>query len=249
MVARFFVQPEQVQGDHVLIHGDDIKHLTRVLRLGEGDLITVLDGTDKEYQVRLVELGRECVFGRILTICTSRAEPQRQLTIIQGLPKGDKLETVIQKCTELGAATFVPLLTERSVVQLPAEKAARKQERWQKIAQEAAEQSRRGRIPAVRPVTTWREFWADPGRFDLILIAWEEERDVGLSRVLDAHGSAQRIAVVIGPEGGLTADEIDLARRRAAKTITLGPRILRTETAGVALLSMIMYHYGEMGGV
>lgn len=165
------------------------------------------------------------------------------------MPKGDKLETVIQKCTELGAAGFVPVLTDRSIVQFEADKAARKQERWQKIAQEAAEQSRRGVIPAIRPVTTWKALWGEPSPFDLILVAWEEEHSTDLRQVLDEHPDALRIAVVIGPEGGLSSDEINLVRQAGGRTITLGRRILRTETAGVAVLSMVMYHYGEMGGV
>ncbi len=249
MVARFFVQPEQVSNAQVMILGDDVKHATRVLRLGKGDVVTVLDGTGNEYQAQLVELGRERLIGQIIARTVSSAEPRHRLTVVQGLPKGDKLEMVIQKCTELGAIAFVPVQMERSVVQLQADKVARKQERWQRIAQEAAEQSRRGRVPVVKPAVTWREFWASSDQFDLILVAWEEEMGMSLHAVLGQHPNAAHIALVIGPEGGISSDEIALARQAGAKTVTLGQRILRTETAGVALLSMVMYHYGEMGGV
>ena len=169
-----------------------------------------------------------------------------RITLFQGLAKGDKVETVIQHGTELGVCGFVPVASSRAVVKLEPKKAVERVERWQRIAREAAEQSRRGAVPAVAEVVSWKQAAARCRDYDLALVPWEEGGEP-LKTVLEAHPGAKTVAVFIGPEGGLSPDEVALAREHGARAVTLGPRILRTETAGLAAAAAILYALGDLG--
>jgi len=172
-------------------------------------------------------------------------EPKVRVTLYQGLPKGQKLELVIQKCVELGIARIVPVITDRVVVKLDSGDAERKALRWRKIAEEAAKQSGRGIIPEITVPIDFRRA-CDESQDSVKVILWEMERENSLRRVLEGRGKSQRISVLIGPEGGLSVKETEYAMGRGWERVTIGPRILRTETAGLAVLSAIMYAMEEM---
>ncbi len=248
-MTRFFIPTDQFLDDQtVALYGEDARHLTRVLRKQPGAEITVLDGKGGEYLARITEAGADRVTAEILEATRRLAESRVRINLVQGMPKGEKFEWILQKNTEIGVARFQPVLTERSTVRLDPTARAKKLDRWQKIVREAAEQSGRQLTPEIDPVRDWRELAAAlrPG---LMLIPWEGEREQPIKRVLAAHPEApDEITVLIGPEGGFALDEVEAAKRWGAIPVTLGPRILRTETAGLAVATIILYHYGEMGG-
>ncbi|MCL4514116.1 MAG: 16S rRNA (uracil(1498)-N(3))-methyltransferase [Firmicutes bacterium] len=283
-MPRFFVDPRQIEDGVVRIAGEDTNHITRVLRLRPGDRITVLDGTGLEYEVVISTISEEEVTGRVVGSRQRRTEPRLKVTLVQGLPKADKMELIIQKCTEIGVARILPARTERSVVELEGGKAARRLERWRKIAVQAAEQSGRALVPAIGEVTPLAavlnsaEFHdAMENGLGLALMPWEGEDSVDLRRALagrllqapsmmgqDGQGGgpvgqgdrdvtlaqySRRPEVAwlfIGPEGGFSAREVEMAHAAGVNTITLGPRILRTETAGFVALTLLLWEAGEL---
>lgn len=266
---RFFVTPEDVLPDQVVFTGANLHHLSRVLRLRPGDRVLALTGDGQELEVELEQVGPDQAVGTIVGRGLNLAEPPLALTLVQGLPKGDKMDLIIQKGTELGMARFLPVSTERAVVRLEPGKAAQRQARWQTIAREAAEQSRRGRVPLVSPVTTLAEAIEEAGRAVaerpdrvLALFLWEEASELGLADALDPwRGAAgpkggrsgmgtnrpDEVWVFIGPEGGFSPSEADMARRAGILPVSLGPRILRTETAGPAVAAVVLFALGDLG--
>lgn len=245
-LPNVFITPDRIEGDRLRIDGSDAGHLLRVLRLGPGDLFTALDGTGLEYEAEIVGVNGKRIEARIKTRRRRRTEPRLRLTIGQALPKGDKMEQAIRKCTELGAAAFWPLLTERCVPSLPAGRAGDRLARWRKIAAEAACQSGRAVIPEVAGPRSWSEAAERYRDFDLTLLPWEGETERTLKDALNALEEPEQVLVLIGPEGGLARAEVEAARRAGAVTVTLGPRILRTETAGLVVGAALFYHYDEM---
>lgn len=208
-----------------------------------GDEIIVLDNSGLERRVTLTQIDKTRVQGQIIAEQTNQAEPDLHLTLYQGMLKGAKFEWVLQKGTELGVSCFVPTVCQRSVVR-DMGSPAKKELRWQQIIQEAAEQSRRGKLPALAPVCSLPEALAQAQTADLILFPWEETSDVGLKPILK-NLTLSHIALFIGPEGGFTPDEARLAQDHGAKLVSLGPRILRAETAALAVSAAIFY---ELGG-
>ena len=243
---RFFVNPEKIINNVVTINGEDAIHILKVLRLKEGDLIEVCDGMGTDYKGTLIKVAKEEVEVLLEDPKPSIGEPQIRVTLYQGIPKSSKMDLVIQKCVELGVYSIVPVVTARTVVDLSSPgKEQKKVARWQKIAEEAAKQSGRGIIPNVHePVSydTVMDQVSDP----IKLIPWEEERNTGLREALQSIDRAGDISILIGPEGGFEEAEVMKAKERGWKVVTLGPRILRTETAGMAVLSAIMFYMGEM---
>lgn len=245
-MTRFFLsEGEYAPGDHLTLPKADSHHLLRVMRAEPGEPFTALAG-GWAYECRLAEVVEGLAVGQVITVSPAGGEPPVQITLFQGLAKGEKMETVIQHGTEIGICRFVPVATSRAVVKLEPKKAAERVERWQRIAREAAEQSRRGRVPSVEPLHSWKEAVARSGEFDLLLVPWEEGGE-GLKAVLAAHPGARRIALFIGPEGGLSVEEVALARQKGAVAVTLGPRILRTETAPLVAAAAILFAQGDMG--
>ncbi|MBP2017353.1 16S rRNA (uracil1498-N3)-methyltransferase [Symbiobacterium terraclitae] len=243
MTTRFFL--DRVESGRVVLSRADSHHLLRVMRAAPGTpFIALAGGVAYDCVLEAVEDGLAC--GRVVGSRPATGEPRIRIALFQGLAKGEKMEFVIQHGTELGIAEFIPVAAARSVVKLDAKKAADRTERWQRIAREAAEQSRRGAVPRVSAPVTWKEAVAGIAGFDLALVPWEEGGEP-LKAVLEAHPDALSYALFIGPEGGLTADEVALARAAGAIPVTLGPRILRTETAPLAAAAAILYARGEMG--
>jgi 16S rRNA (uracil1498-N3)-methyltransferase len=251
MMPRFFVAPEQVKAGKVTITGTDVIHIAKVLRLRVGDLITVLDGRGKVYEAVLEEVSRDEVTCAVIEEKTVVDEPGLKLTLVQGLPKGDKMDFIIQKATELGVSRIIPLACERAVVKLTGDKQQRRLDRWQRIALEAAKQCRRPDIPEVAALATWEDVLAGMSKSATALLPWEMENTTSLKKALidcENLDSVIDLYVFIGPEGGFTAAEVSLACSHGVRPVTLGPRILRTETAALAVLTMILYQFGELGG-
>lgn len=245
-MAYFFVPPEQIREKTVTFAGSDTVHLTRVLRLKPGDLVTVCDGCGKGYRVRLSRTAPE-VQGVIEEEFLVGAESPVAVTLVQGIPKGDKMELIIQKCTELGVKQIIPFPAERSVVRLDPDRLRQKTLRWQKVAGEAAKQCRRGEIPVVRPMLLPEVFAAMPSGA-VGIMPWEGEREVSLKEALRRARGAREFFLFIGPEGGLAPGEVELAKSRRVATVSLGGRILRTETAALAAVAVILYEIGDLGG-
>ncbi len=242
-MSRFFVEPGDLAGDRAYLHGDDVKHILKVLRLGLGDTVTLCDGLGYDYEARLVEADKDRLAFAILEKSVCENEPNCRVTLYQGLPKAGKMELILQKCVELGVDKIVPFAAQRSVVRLGAKEAQQKCERYRRIAYEAAKQARRGMVPQVGDVLQLMKL--DLAAYDLLLIAYEEERERTLKSALRAAKERKEelksVGVIVGPEGGLTADEVAFAVSQGGESISLGKRILRTETAGMALAAMLFY--------
>jgi len=253
-MQRYFVLAEQFGDDFVVLLGDDAHHASRVMRMRAGDSFIASDGKGREALVKASAVSSDRVEGTIVERLAAEREPAWQITIAQSLPKGDKMELIIQKGTEIGAYAFVPFESERMIVQYDAKKEAKRLERWAKIAKEAAEQAHRSRVPDIAKPAGWKQLLGMMGSYDLVLFCYEEEgRDGtggGLRGALEPLKSRRdvRALVVVGPEGGFTEKEAADARAAGAAVVGLGKRILRTETAGFVALTALLYESGEMGG-
>jgi len=214
-----------------------------VLRLRPGDIIVVLDDSGREWQVRLIEIGKESVQGQLVSQQQSQGEPALHLTLYQGTLKAQKFEWVLQKGTELGVSRFVPVVCQRSVVR-EADALAKKQERWQRIIREAAEQAGRGRLPQLEPALPFDRAVQHAYAASLRLMFWEQATGLNLKATLRGAG-INRAALLVGPEGGFTAEEAQLAGQFGFQLVKLGPRLLRAETAGLAAASAIFFELGE----
>jgi 16S rRNA (uracil1498-N3)-methyltransferase len=245
-MQRYFIVPNQITGDIIIITGDDVHHIRTVMRNRPGDiLICCMLGFD--YRVEIVEITATTIYCQLIERSPSLGEPKVQVILAQGLPKGEKIEWILQKGTELGASSFLPFSSERTVVKLDARKAQKKQERWSKIVKEAAEQAHRGRIPKVLLPVNWKSLLAEISKYDRAFLAYEKGGHV-LNKVLRASEPTSSILLIIGPEGGFSEQEVAEATEHGAIPITLGARILRTETAAISLLTCVMYAKNELGG-
>jgi len=246
-MRRFFVDPGLLEQRSGVISGETCRHIATVLRLKPGETILLADGQGREAAARITALDKDGVKVEI--------EPPRspapgdgtaRITLYQGMPKGDKLDLILQKCTELGVDRIVPFVAARSVARLAGERLDKKVQRWEKIVLEAARQSGRSRIPSIGFAKGLRPALAEDGSA-LKLLLWEDEREQGLRQLLERAGKSASVAVIIGPEGGLTEQEAAGAIAAGFMPVTLGRRILRTETAGPAVLAILQYVLGDMG--
>ena len=242
---HFFVAPSDVEQDRVFIKGSDARHIAKVLRLIKGDKITVSDGAKNLYKVELANVALNVVECRIIESISIETQPYFKLTLMQCLPKSSKMELVIQKGTELGVSCFVPLMCKRTIVKLDEKSIKTKLRRWKKIAYEAAKQSRRLTVPEVLEPVSLREAIEKIDEKALILMPWEGEQAVLLKDVLSEYEKLNRAYVIIGPEGGFETEEVELAKKHNAKIVSLGKRIMRTETAGLYVASVLVYLFGE----
>ena len=240
---HFFVAPEQVGQTGIRIVGQDVNHMKHVLRMKPGEEVLVSDGTGTDYLCAVSALESDAVSVKILSVNRDTRELPSRIWLFQGLPKSDKMELIIQKAVELGAARIVPVATKNAVVRLDAKKEAAKRTRWQAIAESAAKQSKRSLMPEVMKLMTLKEAFEliERERFDIRLIPYEHEAGMeGSRQELLKVAPGQEIAVFIGPEGGFDETEIELALKMGVRPVSLGKRILRTETAGLAMLSVLM---------
>nr|WP_027872305.1 16S rRNA (uracil(1498)-N(3))-methyltransferase [[Eubacterium] cellulosolvens] len=239
---RFFTQREQIIDGKVHITGDDVNHIRNVLRMKKGETILISCGDEWEYTCRISELSEDEILADVTDAQKPGKELRSKIYLFQCLPKSDKMETVIQKAVELGAFAVVPVSSKRCIVKLDQKRAKQKVVRWNGIAESAAKQAKRMIIPAVHEITNFREALEMAKELDVKLIPYEMESGMNRTRELFASiEPGQSVAVLIGPEGGFDEAEVELAKEAGFSSITLGRRILRTETAGMTTLSILMY--------
>lgn len=240
---HFFVEPSQIQDGRIVIEGSDVNHIKNVLRMKPGEYAEISDGT----MVRYLCTAEEVESGQIVFLIQDFWKDDRELSskiyLFQGLPKSDKMEWIIQKAVELGVYEVVPVVTRRTVVKLDERKTEKKVSRWNAVAEAAAKQSGRGMVPAVHTALSFSEALDYAGRLDVLLIPYEKAENMQETKqALEGILPGQSVGIFIGPEGGFEEQEICQAQDAKAHAITLGRRLLRTETAGLAALSILMYH-------
>ncbi len=230
------------------IAGEELHHLTKVLRLGLGDKVIGFDNSGGQWIGIIETLDKDVASCKIIEKDNPQVEAKTRVYLVMGLSKGEKMEWVIQKGTELGMAGFIPLRTKRSVLQLEGKKAQERVVRWQRIASEAVKQSRRVIEPKILDICDWDNLDRLLPKDTQWLIPYEEESTVSLNKVLSGLDSAYPVAILIGAEGGFSSEEIGIARTKLkAVSVSLGPRILRTETAALAALTIVLANYGDLG--
>ncbi len=239
---RFFVDASAIQNNKAAVTGEDVAHIKKVLRLSAGDEIIVSDGQCYEYIAKIEEVSTNEVLLHLEGKRKCVTEPEVKVSLFQGLPKAGKMELIVQKCVELGVHSIVPVDMARSVVKVGKDY-EKKLVRYRRVALEAAKQSRRGIVPEVKKLCSINEI--DVSAFDAVIVGYEEENKRTLKQALNSCADAKNIAIVIGPEGGFEKSEIESLKERGALCITLGARILRTETAGMAMLAMVLYDREE----
>ena len=244
---HFFVEPSQIQGNHIFIDGPDVNHIRNVLRMNPGEEVNVTDGSgEKVYRCAIASIGEDTVELNIMWAQEKGMELPSKIYLFQGLPKSDKMELIIQKAVELGVYEIIPMATARAVVKLDQKKAAAKVKRWQAISESAAKQSKRLLIPEVKEPVKFSEALKLASDLDVRLIPYELAEGMdGTRRIIQSVKPGQSVAVFIGPEGGFEEAEVELAKEAGFQAITLGRRILRTETAGMTVLSILMYQLEE----
>ena len=235
-MRRFFC--ESITNTTAVITGDDAHHIARVLRMKAGDALSLCDGAGNEYDAVITGITQDAISCAIGERRASEAESPVKVTLFQCLPKTGKMELIVQKCTELGVFSIVPVLSARCVV-VPNKDYDKKRERYNRVALEAAKQSRRAMIPQVLPLVELKKI--DVIAYDLFFVAYEDENALSLKQALRAANAPKTIALLIGPEGGLEEDEVGRLVQAGARSVTLGKRILRTETAGMAMLAQTLY--------
>jgi len=242
---QFFVAREQINTEEnkVLITGADVNHITNVLRMKIDEQFYVNDGSASgKYLCALQSVSEECVICKILERIAETSELPCEIVLYQGLPKADKMELIIQKAVELGVNRIVPVVMKRSIVKIDDKKAQSKIARWQQIAEAAAKQSKRDIIPTIANPMNLKEALKETKDFDLSMMPYEQAKGMAYTReLLECVKPGQKVAIFIGPEGGFEASEVEMALEMGTKPVTLGRRILRTETAGLAMLSMLNY--------
>lgn len=256
-MQHFFTAPENINGHEIMIRGEDVNHIKNVLRMKAGEEISISNGVDdNEYRAEIVSIQDNEVVCRLMFIKEAGVELPASIVLFQGLPKSDKMDLIVQKAVELGAARIVPVATGRSVVKLDDKKAMSKCERWQKIAASAAEQSKRSIIPEVSMPVTFQTAVAEAEMMSVAAIPYELAEGMGTTgrfidriKELAVNEIKPAIGIFIGPEGGFTEDEIRLAEDKGITPISLGRRILRTETAGLTMLSILMYELEKQTAV
>ena len=244
---RFFVEPEQVGEKEITITGSDVNHIKNVLRMKPEETILISSGESLEYTCYIRELKEEEIIAHIMYVQESGYELLSRLYLFQGLPKSDKMELIIQKAVELGVHEIIPVASKRAVVKLDEKKEEKKRTRWQAISESAAKQSKRMYVPEVRKVMSFSQAVEYAGQLDVVLVPYELAKGMGETReIIGKIKKGQSVGIFIGPEGGFEEAEVELAVEKAnAKAITLGKRILRTETAGLTVLSILMFTLEE----
>jgi len=246
-VFRFFVPAAWLEQEEVTIVGPLVHRLRNVLRLRPGSHVILLDNSGWEHETELTHVSTQRVEGRVVHKTVATGEPRTKITLYQALLKLSKFEWVLQKCTELGIVGFVPMITERCIIGSLEDISKTKTERWWRILVEAAEQSRRGRLPTLRPAIMFSAACEAATRDGLTLLPWEEEKERSLRSALrETERPPFSINIFIGPEGGFTQEEVSQAQSYGALPVTLGPRILRAETAGLVAATAILHEFGDL---
>ena len=241
---RFYVNEEQIIDNKFIITGSDVNHIKNVLRMKPGDKIVICNGQGKDCYCIIKRVCDLAIEGEVTSVIDSDTELPVKITLFQGIPKTDKMELIIQKAVELGVHEVVPVMMARCVVKYSdSKKEEKKIIRWQSISESAAKQSRRGIIPKIHPILSYKDAIAYAGKMNMSLLAFENERGMQATKeVLNRLKNCYTTGIFIGPEGGYESSEVEFARNNKIISVSLGRRILRTETAGIALLSMMMLY-------
>ena len=246
-MQHFFADPSCVDGEQIRLAGSDVNHMKNVLRMKPGEEVWVSDGEGMDYFCSVEGYEEKEAVLRVVKKEVSQTELASRLILFQGLPKGDKMEWIVQKAVELGVYQIIPTACRRCVVKLDAKKGAKKVERWNTIAASAAKQSGRGIVPEVMSVKTYKEALEMAKNLDVVLVPYECAEGMDHTKeLIQSIKPGQSVGIFIGPEGGFDPDEIALACETGGQVITLGKRILRTETAGLALLSVLMFQLEQV---
>ena len=244
-MPRFYVSHPRIEKGMLKVEGSEVRHIRRALRLRAGDGIVVFDGSGREYEGTIVEEGPSSVLIEIQNIISSERESPLEITLAQSLLKGEKMDTLIQKATELGAKEIIPFFSSRSVPLLDKSKRLKRYHRWERIAVEASKQCGRGVIPRIEPLQDYFEMLQAPSPDSLRLILWEKE-GASLKEILKTSKEKTKIFFIVGPEGGVSNEEVERAKEVGFIPVNLGKRILRSETASLCLLSILQYECGDL---
>ncbi len=242
-MSTFYIKNEQKNEDNIFIAGQDAKHIKNVLRYKIGHKVDVYDESGLKYETLIEKFEDDKVLLKIILKKEFEQESNISITLFQGLPKGEKMDLIVQKATELGVDEIVPVEMEHSIVRLDAKSAQRKVDRWNKIAYEASKQSGRQFVPKVSNVDILKNIIEKFSKYDIVVLPYEKENRQNLKQLLEKNRNVKNIAVVIGPEGGFSDNDLALLNMSNVHSVTLGSRILRTETAGIAVLSMLLYEF------
>ena len=245
-MPKFFVNQENIKEQKIAITGEDVNHIKNVLRKNKNDTLEICNmQSGKNFLCEIQEIQKEKIECSIIEEIESKSEPKTQVHIYQGLPKADKMELIIQKSVELGVSEITPTNMTRSIVKIDSKDARKKVERWQKISEVAAKQSGRDIIPKINEIQNFKEILEQIEKFDVAILAYENEQENKLKKEIEDLKKMQKeglkIAIIIGPEGGIAEEEVKKAQEKGIKIVTLGKRILRTETVALNILSIIMY--------
>lgn len=246
---RFFIDKKNFDLDNqtCFIQGEDVKHITKVLRYDIGEQLQICDNEDSEYICEIIEMNKNIVNLKVLEKCNIKREPNVKIIVYQGLPKAQKLDIILQKLTEVGVCEIIPVATKRSVCKIDDKNEDKKVERWERIIYEAAKQSKRGIIPKLRGPMSFKDALEDIKLNDLNIVPYEKENTTSIKEAL-RNCNYKKIGIFIGPEGGFEEDEIDTLQSRGVISVTLGPRILRTETAPIVAATIVLYELSDLGG-
>lgn len=242
-MQRYFVEPHLFSMQEITITGDDVHHIVNVMRAKSGEEILVSDGAGRTARARLESLSGKEVVATVLELLDEKRELPIRITIGQGLPKGEKMEWILQKGTEMGAFAFFPFSSDRTIVKLDEKKESKKLERWGRIVKEAAEQSHRSVLPKLLAPASFRQMLTAASDYTRAVIAYEKEGGTTLHEVLPTLSPGDSLLVLIGPEGGFTPEEVAAAEAAGIRPVSLGPRILRTETASQYVLAAASYQF------
>ncbi|MGH4139321.1 16S rRNA (uracil(1498)-N(3))-methyltransferase [Clostridium sp.] len=247
---KFFVPKKNIDGDNAIIDGEDVKHIYKVLRLKIGDVVSINNCEGIEYIGKIILIDKSEVKINLLEENPINNESPVEVYLFQGMPKSTKMDLIVQKNTELGVKAITPIITERVVVKTEL-KEFKKVDRWNRIALEACKQCKRSLIPEINVPIEFQDLLDSLKSMDLVVVPYENEEGFGIKKLMKTieKESISKVAIIIGPEGGFEEHEIHKLKEIGASIVTLGPRILRTETAGFTCLSLIMYELGDLGGI
>ena len=256
---RFFVEPEHLNLDDktLYIDGEDVKHISKVLRYGQGDEIEVCDSNGHEYICRIESVDKTRIDLSIVDEVDINRESRIRVSLYQGVPKSTKMDIILQKLTEAGVDEIVLVNTKRSVVNIKGDKADKKFDRWERIIYEAAKQSKRGLRPKLRGILSFKEALEDMGKNDINICPYEVEKSLGIKEALQTgqvkkileNKDEVRVGIFIGPEGGFAEEENEMVKAAGIASVTMGPRIFRTETASIVATAITLYELGDIGGI
>ena len=242
-MRRFLVEKDRISGNRAFLKEDEARHIGKVLRLGVGDTIYLLDEEGSTYHAMITARDAKTVEVEIVEKIPPQKEPSMEIVLGQAIPKAQKMDLIVQKATELGVSSIIPFLSDRSVPLLDAERSLRKRMRWQKVAAEATKQCGRTIVPQVDAIIPFRGLLNRWDENSLKIMLWEDEKNNTLKDLLKTHQPSARVVILVGPEGGFSGQEVNMAREAGFHTVSLGKYILRTETAGMSLLSIVHYEW------